>query len=240
MKSTSVRLDRYLKKALSLARAEVQLLLARGEVFLDGECAKDIQQLVGEFTQVVVAGRLLQNRQPHYIQLHKPPGIVSATRDHKHKTVIDLITADCAAELHLVGRLDFNSTGLVLLTNDGRWSRRLTNPASGVEKHYRVTLDKPITPDIVAAFTKGMHFGFEDIITRPVRTSFTDPLCVDLYLHEGRYHQIKRMFGHFQITVLSLHRLAIGNVVLDSKLAEGEWRALTAAEVSGLGQYGEG
>ncbi|MDN3640884.1 16S rRNA pseudouridine(516) synthase [Simiduia curdlanivorans] len=231
MRSKRDRLDRHLKKVLSISRVETQQLLAKGEIFLDGQRATDIQQLVGEFTQVVVAGRVLQNKLPRYIQLHKPQGVVSATRDDKHQTVIDLIAADFAEQLHLVGRLDFNSTGLVLLTTDGRWSRRLTEPAAGVEKHYRVTLDKPITPEIVEAFERGLYFSFENIITRPVRTAFTDPLCVDIFLHEGRYHQIKRMFGHFQITVLSLHRLAIGNVVLDSELAEGEWRELSQDEV---------
>lgn len=234
MKQSRTRLDRFLAKRLGVNSRLIKRLLVERDVVVNGERATDVQQLIDEFTRVEIDGELIQAKQPVYIQLHKPKGVVSATQDAKHTTVLDLIVDACRTDLHLVGRLDFNSTGLVLLTNDSRWSRRITDPEAGIEKHYRVTLDKPATSDVISAFKQGIYFNFEKITTRPVRVSLLEPTCVELFLHEGRYHQIKRMFGHFQITVLSLHRLAIGKLVLDPTLLPGQWRALTECEALNL------
>ena len=102
-----------------------------------------------------------------YLMLNKPAGVVSATVDTQHTTVIDLLTEDYRAELHIVGRLDFNATGLVLLTNDGRWSQKISQPGSKLLKRYRVTVENPLTPEYVSEFQRGMYFSYEDITTRP-------------------------------------------------------------------------
>jgi len=160
-----------------------------------------------------------------------PAGVVSATKDQHHQTVIDLLNCVDADNLHIVGRLDFNSTGLLLLTNDGRWSRNLTLPEKKVSKRYRVTLQYPITQAYVRAFAEGMYFSYENITTRAAKLYIINEYVAEVRLVEGRYHQIKRMFGRFNNPVLALHRIAVGNLMLDVTLLPGQSRSLTASEL---------
>lgn len=232
MQSKRAKLDRYLSAQLGINRRDVKPMLAQGRIFINGSHAVDVYQFVDEFTHVVVDGLVLQAQTPVYIMMNKPMGVVSATKDKKHKTVVDLLDRADRTDLHIVGRLDFNSSGLVLLTNDGRWSRRLTAPEAKVIKVYRVTLARPISDDYVNAFAEGMYFSYENITTRPAKLEIIDEVTADVYLIEGRYHQIKRMFGRFQNPVLTLHRSAVGGLRLDPSLAPGESRELTEIELS--------
>lgn len=231
MQSKRTRLDRLLSRHFGINRRAVKPMLAQQRIFVDGVPATSAGQLVGEFTQVRVDGHTVQARQAIYLMLHKPAGVVSATRDDHHTTVIDLIDRSDRGELHIAGRLDFNSTGLVLLTNDGRWSRHLGLPTARVVKRYHVTLAHPINEDYVTAFAEGMHFAYEGITTRPAKLEIIDEHTAEVFLEEGRYHQIKRMFGRFQNPVLTLHRRAIGAIQLDPLLAPGASRELTPSEV---------
>lgn len=226
MRSKASRLDRLISKSQNIPMKDVKPLLANGAVIVNGYAARDAAQVVGEFDSVAVNGVVLQNKTPVYLMLNKPRGVVSATRDSQHTTVLDLIAHPQKAELHIVGRLDLNSTGLVLLTNDGRWSRQLMSPLAKVEKHYQVEVQNPLTTDYVSAFAAGMHFDYENVAIKPVQLTITSTTAAYLVLTEGRYHQIKRMFGRFRNTVLSLHRSQIGPYVLDDALAEGEYRAI--------------
>ena len=232
MQSKRSRLDRFLSDRLSINRRDVRLLVAQKRIKLDQHYADNIQQLVDQYTHVQFDDKILQANIPSYIMLHKPVGVVSATKDARHTTVIDLLPGKPPEDLHLAGRLDFNSTGLVLLTNDGRWSRRLSAPESNIEKRYVVGLDKPATQEMVLAFAQGLYFAFENLTTRPASLSMIDSHYVEVTLKEGRYHQIKRMFGQFQVKVLSIHRLSVGALKLEDSLLEGKSRALTEAEVS--------
>ncbi|ANG64200.1 16S rRNA pseudouridine(516) synthase [Marinobacterium aestuarii] len=234
MQSRFSRLDRFISVQTGIKRKDVRLLLAQGRVQVDGVAATDIQLSVGEFSQVLLDGQVLQANTPRYVMLHKPVGVVSATRDDEHRTVIDLLQADYRHSLHIAGRLDLNSSGLLLLTNDGRWSRGLSAPDSGVCKRYRVTLANPIGEEYIQAFAEGMYFDYEGIRTRPAGLRILDTRVAEVTLTEGRYHQIKRMFGRFRNPVLALHRCAIGNLVLDAALAPGQSRELSAAEVADL------
>ena len=164
--------------------------------------------------------------------LHKPIGIVCATKDSKHTTVIELLDRADKADFHIVGRLDLNTSGLVLLTNDGLWSRQLTSPNSDVEKCYHVTLQQPLTEAYSPAFAQGMYFAYEDITTRPATIKILSEFEAEVRLVEGKYHQIKRMFGRFQNKVVKLHRFAIGQIVLDPTLMPGQSRLLTKAEIN--------
>ena len=169
--------------------------------------------------------------------LNKPVGVVSATKDKQHKTVIDLlnlIKLPDKNELHIVGRLDLNTSGLVLLTNDSRWSERLTQPTSKVEKVYQVTLKNPLTNDYISAFKEGMYFDYEDITTQPAQLTIVSDYVAQVILTEGRYHQIKRMFGRFRNPVVKLHRSAIGGLCLDETLKVGEIRMLSSEEVASI------
>lgn len=234
MASGSQRLDRYLSKTLGINRREVKPLLAQGRILVDGVCISAAAQLIDEFSHVSFDDRALQAKLPVYLMLHKPVGILSATTDPQHTTVIDLLQRADKGDLHIVGRLDRGSSGLLLLTNDGRWSRALMAPEHDVPKVYLVTLQNPLTPDYVKAFADGMHFDYEDITTRPARLEILEERLARVTLVEGRYHQIKRMFGRFRNPVLALHRTSIGNLPLDPGLAPGQSRELTPAERKGL------
>ena len=235
MKSQRSRLDRFIVCREGIKRSQVHQLLAQGRILLDGLAAEAMSQVVGPFTHVVLDRKVLQAEQPRYIMLHKPPGMVSATCDEQHPTVLDLVSAPYAKALHIVGRLDFNSTGLLLLTNDGRWSRGVSSPQRGVVKTYRVQLEQPFRSDYIEAFAAGLYFAFENITTRPAKIRRLSDFEVEVDLVEGRYHQIKRMFGYFNNRVLNLHRLSIGTLSLDPKLQQGAWRELTLTELNALG-----
>jgi len=233
MKSNTYRLDRFIAKNTAHSKSQVRLLVAQKRVFVDDEIANSVQQLVRPFTKVVLDGVSLRETTPLYVVLNKPKGVVSATVDDEHPTVIDLIDHPRAKELHIVGRLDLNTTGLVLLTNDGKWSRRISLPTTKQPKVYEVSLAKPVTEAYSVAFAKGIYFAYEDITTQPAKLEVITPTLVRLTLMEGKYHQVKRMFGHFRNEVLALHRLSVGNLSLDG-LEEGAWRELTVDEVSAL------
>jgi 16S rRNA pseudouridine516 synthase len=235
MKSQRSRLDRFIVSREGIKRSHVHQLLAQGRILLDGLAAESISQVVGPFTHVVLDQRVLQAEQPRYIMLNKPPEMVSATCDEQHSTVLDLVSAPYAKSLHIVGRLDFNSTGLLLLTNDGRWSRGVSSPQKGIVKTYRVQLEQPFRSDYREAFAAGLYFAFENITTRPAEIRRLSDFKVEVDLVEGRYHQIKRMFGYFNNRVLNLHRLSIGALSLDPKLHQGAWRELTLSELNALG-----
>ena len=209
----------------------MRLLLAQGRVEVDGERASDVGHIITAFSHVSVDGKISQNRVRRYLMLNKPAGVVSATVDIRHTTVIDLLSEDYRAELHIVGRLDFNSTGLVLLTNDGRWSQKISQPGSKLLKRYRVTVENPLTPEYVSEFQRGMYFSYEDITTRPAELTILSDYSAEVGLVEGRYHQLKRMFGRFDNKVLSIHRIAVGVLQLDDQLLAGQSRDLTVAEV---------
>ena len=228
------RLDRFLGKRLSVKRSDVRWLLAQGRVEVDGDRAIGIDQLIRPFNEVRFEGRILQARTARYVMLNKPKGVVSATRDDTHRTVIDLLEAPWKQELHIVGRLDINATGLMLLTNDGHWSRALSLPEAKQPKRYRVTVARPITAADVEAFRRGFYFGYEAITTRPAELRILGAFEAEVCLEEGRYHQIRRMFAQRGNEVLDIHRFAVGTLTLDAGLAPGQSRELTAVELDSL------
>ncbi|MEE4361564.1 MAG: 16S rRNA pseudouridine(516) synthase [Pseudomonadales bacterium] len=228
------RLDRFLGKALAKKRLDVRLLLAQGRVEVDGRRVTDRARIIDRFSDVRCDGRTLQARTARYLMLNKPAGVVSATRDARHRTLIDLLDAPWKDELHIVGRLDLTSTGLVLLTNDGRWSRALSLPASKLPKRYRVTVERPLNGGQVEAFRRGLHFGFENLTTRPAELLILDEFEAEVTLVEGRYHQIRRMFAQVGNQVRDIHRFAVGPLRLEPGLASGASRELSTAEVAAL------
>lgn len=234
MPSNRARLDRFLSAKLGINRKAVRPLLAQGRVVVDDCIARDTQQLIDKFSRISFDTEILQANTPHYVMLNKPAGVVSATKDVQHKTVIDLLDHPERDDLHLVGRLDFNSTGLLLLTNDSNWSRKLMKPEHKVNKLYRVKVQNPLTQATVDAFAEGMYFAYEDATTLPATLNVISNHIAEVSLTEGRYHQIKRMFGRCDNRVLELHRVAIGNLVLDASLPEGNSRKLTASEISSI------
>ena len=230
MASKHARLDRYISQTLTINRRDVKPMLAQGRILIDGKTATDVDQRIGPFSHVRVDQKTLQNNQPVYIMLNKPKGVVSATKDKQHTTVIDLLNEKNTQNLHIVGRLDLNTSGLMLLTNDGTWSKALTSPVNKITKRYIVTLKNQIDESYIQAFNDGMFFSYEGITTQPANLKIISEHTAEVTLTEGRYHQIKRMFGQFQNPVTALHRLSIGGITLDTTLKAGESRALNAKE----------
>jgi 16S rRNA pseudouridine516 synthase len=223
------RLDRFISEHCNINRKLVRLMVAKNRITVDGVVVDDVALAINKFSVICLDGIVLQQQQAHYIMLNKPIGVVCATKDSEHKTVIDLLddkNFPDKHDLHIVGRLDLNTSGLVLLTNDSRWSEKLTSPTNKVEKKYLVTLNNPLTNDYIEAFKEGMYFEYEDITTLPAKLEILSTYQAKVVLTEGKYHQIKRMFGRFRNPVVALHRYAIGHFEMDQSLAEGESKRL--------------
>jgi 16S rRNA pseudouridine516 synthase len=208
--------------------------LAQQRILVDGIIASDSQQSIGPFNRVVLDANILQDSAAVYYMLNKPKNIVCATSDDKHKTVLELISQDISEQQHIDGRLDLNSTGLVLLTNDGKWSKALSSPTSNVHKQYLVDVENSLSSEYISAFTEGMYFAYENITTKPAKLQIISEKKALVILSEGRYHQIKRMFGRFRNPVLSIHRIAIGSLNLCEHLLPGHYRPLSQSELCAL------
>ena len=203
-------------------------MIARGKVCVDGVITRDHLREVDRFCEVEREGELLQPALARlYLMLNKPAGYLSATTDSHHPTVLDLIEHPCRSSLHIAGRLDRSSTGLLLLTNDGDWSRNLTLPGSNIPKVYLVETVDPIPKEAVRKFEQGFHFACEGIVTRPARLEILAPCKARVTICEGKYHQVKRMFHRIdENRLVSLHRERIGEYVLPPDLPAGEWRTI--------------
>lgn len=227
-----MRIDRFLSNLPRFNRQQVRVLLVQRRIRIDGQPVSAPKAEVREFSRVELDDEVLQAGKPaRYFMLHKPMGCVSATRDPEHKTVLELIHEPDPQDLHIAGRLDYNTTGLMLITNDGNWSRRLTQPQTKLPKLYYVETEQEIGPEYVETFARGLYFAFEDLTTLPAQLQILGPRSARLSIVEGRYHQVKRMFGHFNNKVLRLHRERMGPLLLDERLAPGEYRALSDAEI---------
>ena len=227
-----MKLDRLIAGYEAMGRQAAHLAIAARRVRVDGVCVTDGHHPVDRFNLVELDDSVIQaSERALYLMLHKPVGILSATKDDQHRTVIDLIDDPDKHTLHIAGRLDRSTSGLVLLTNDGRWSKRLMTAEEKVPKVYRVETLDPIAPDAVEAFARGFYFHTEDITTLPAELVLLGGNHARLTLHEGRYHQVKRMFHRVGNRVVSLHRESIGALTLPADLPPGAWRALTHQEV---------
>lgn len=226
-----MRLDKWIQKYRGCGKSSARRLIASGEVRIDGCSVRESLFDVTRFHEIHVSGEMAQSNNAHYIMLNKPAGCVSATTDPEHQTVIDLIDESYADKLHLAGRLDKESTGLTILTNDGQWSRRITEPDEAIPKTYLVTTEKPISSETVSSFSAGFYFAYEDITTLPAELEILTSNSARVVIYEGKYHQIKRMFHAVGNRITSLHREKIGSIVLDESLPLGGYRSLTAEEM---------
>lgn len=203
-------LSQFIAKRTDLGKRHAKKLLESGEVILNGQPVTEGSLTLEKFDHLIAAGEILQASTPRHILLNKPAGILSATKDKTHKTVINLIEEPWASELHLAGRLDRSTTGLVILTNDSRFSESLTQPENKIPKTYLVHTDQPIPEAAIAKFRTGMSFDKEKIRTHPAILDLLTETSCRLTIFEGKRHQIKRMFLRFDIRVTSLHRESIG------------------------------
>ena len=229
-----MRLDRFIALHTEHSQQTARLLIAAGRVRVDERVVRDGQQRIDRFTTVQLDDIVLQRHTALYLMLHKPAGYLSATCDPVHPTVMELLAEPLRQQLHLAGRLDRSTTGLLILTNDGLWSRRLTEPGRRIPKVYLVGTAEPIAEQAAARFARGIHLAREGVDTSPAQLQLLAPCQARLTIHEGRHHKVKRMFHAVGNRVTSLHRESMGTIELDPALGPGQYRALTATEIAGV------
>ena len=231
------RLDKLLASTGRWSRREVRGLVKGGRVLVDGVPAAGPEEKVDpQRARVLVDGEEAVFRRFTYVMLHKPPGVLSATEDARQETVLDLLSPELRRQnLFPVGRLDKDSEGLLLLTNDGELAHRLLSPKRHVDKVYHVWLDRPLTEEDAAAFARGITLADGTACLPAGLALLGDGSEALVTLHEGKFHQIKRMCGSRGAAVCRLKRLSMGALVLDEALAPGEYRLLTGEEVAKIG-----
>lgn len=230
-----IRLDKFLCEAGAGSRSEVKLLIKKGRVTINGAVAKAPETKVDEKSdQVALDAQPLSYEKFVYYMLHKPAGVVTATRDNHEKTVMELLKDAPGKDLFPAGRLDKDTEGLLLITNDGALSHRLLSPAKHVDKTYLVRTKAPVTDEMRRRLEEGVDIGDEKP-TLPAKTELTEDGGLLLTVTEGRFHQVKRMLSAVGNEVVYLKRLSMGPLVLDGALSKGEYRALTPEEKAALG-----
>ncbi len=245
-----MRLDKYLAQMSMGTRSEVKKFIKSGRVFVNGAPASGPEQKVTEEDNVELDGEKVSYEKYVYYMLNKPQGVVSATKDNTCRTVLSLITDSSKKDIFPVGRLDKDTEGLLLITNDGALSHELLAPGKHVWKTYFVRVMGTLGDNEVECLEKGVDIG-EDKLTRPAKVRCLDKKeldmvpedpgypgedesCLELSICEGKFHQVKRMLAAVGHPVLYLKRLSMGGIVLDSGLAPGEYRRLTQEEIAAL------
>ncbi|MBK8035894.1 MAG: pseudouridine synthase [Verrucomicrobiaceae bacterium] len=227
-----MKLDRLIAKHRQMGRTAALRAIAARRVRVDGLAVADGHAEVDRFSTVMLDEEPVQVAERGlYLVMNKPVGWLSATKDARHATVLDLIDDPDKQTLHLAGRLDRSTSGLLILTNDGNWSKRLMAADFKVPKVYRVETDVPVPADAVEAFERGFYFHTEDITTLPAKLELLGERLARVTLHEGRYHQVKRMFHRVGCRVTALHRESVGELCLPDDLKPGEWRPMTEEEI---------
>lgn len=237
-----MRLDKYIAKSLGISRSEAISFIKNKQIKVNGEIVvqKDYDVKVN-VERITCKDQELQYIDKIYIMMNKPAGYVSANKDELHPTVFDLIVGFPKQDLFIVGRLDIDVTGLLLITNDGTLSHQYTNPKHHVVKQYVATLSHELTLDQIKEFEAGIVIkdGFgEPFQTKQasLRVDEASPTTAYVEISEGKYHQVKRMFAYFGVSVLALKRLRINKLWLDDRLLAGEYRLLTDEEIELLKQ----
>lgn len=226
------RLDRLVCEVSGVSRADAKKLITKGLVKINGETVKKADRKADDTDAIVINGRSYTHEKYVYIMLNKPQGVVSATDDKNDVTVVDMVKDDFPRRnLFPAGRLDKTSTGFVLLTDDGNFAHDILSPKHHVPKTYIITMDNPVTDRVVQAFKDGVTLADGTLLKSAEIIPSEDGLTATVILHQGVYHQIKRMLGVFDIGVNTLHRTAIGGLVMPENLAEGEYIKLTKQQV---------
>lgn len=229
-----MRLDKFLCDSLGVTRKEANQLIKRKEISVDGAMRNVASIQVNDTSKVEWKERQLTISGPRYIMLFKPDGYVCSHEDSTNPTAFVLLDEIKMDKLHFAGRLDVDTTGLVLITDDGKWSHRITSPKHNCSKRYRVWLAEPIQDDYIEKFEQGVQLNNEKGLTLPAKLEIIDreENEVLLTIQEGKYHQVKRMFAALGNKVEGLHRDTIGSIQLDETLEPGQYRYLTAEEAA--------
>jgi 16S rRNA pseudouridine516 synthase len=229
-----MRLDKFIADNTDLSRALVKLALRNKRVMVNGQLVKDASLHLTPDDSVQLDGQSLRAAGPRYFMLHKPVGYVCATVDSDHPTVLDLLDEPNRQALQIAGRLDVDTTGLVLITDDGQWNHRVTAPRHACPKTYHVILAAGLGADAEERLQAGLKLDSEKQLTKPAILERLGSQEVRLTITEGKYHQVKRMFAALGNRVVGLHRERIGAIELDASLQVGKYRPLTEAEINSI------
>lgn len=229
-----MRLDKFVSDSVGITRKDSKNLIKKGLVLVNNIIIKDAGANVNETDELVVDGKAYSYQKFIYLMMNKPSGYISATDDKKQKTVLDLLPENFSRyELFPAGRLDIDTEGFLLLTNDGQTAHNLLSPSKKVGKEYFVRLQKPISDAECNTIEKGVDIG--GYITKPSKISRqSDNECI-ISIVEGKFHQVKKMFESVDNKVIYLKRISFASLPLDPNLALGEYRHLTAEEVDIIG-----
>ncbi len=226
-----MRLDKYLTDLTALSRSEAKKAIRLGRVIVNGIKAADPDLKIMEGSdKVSFDGKPLEYRRLNYYMLNKPAGVVSATKDPDCRTVIDLFEPELRRNIFPVGRLDKDTTGLLIVTDDGELGHHLTSPRHGVSKKYLAGIKAPLTESDIAALSEGVDIGSGERSAPAVIEPLSD-LSVYITVTEGKYHEVKRMLLAVGNEVLTLKRVSMGPITLDPQLKEGEYRRLSDSEI---------
>ncbi|MDH4573119.1 pseudouridine synthase [Salinicola acroporae] len=231
-----MRLDRFLSEATELTRSQAKRALRQLEVSVDGETVRDASRQVSDTQDIRWQGAALTRIGWRYLMMHKPVGVECSLRPAHHPSVMSLIEIEQIERLHPVGRLDVDTSGLLLISDDGKWTHRVTSPSHACEKRYRATLGEILSATdaarVARQFAEGVMLNGDEKPTKPATFEAVGESEVIVGVTEGRYHQIRRMLTAVGYTVVTLHRESIGPLVLDPELAPGECRHLRPEEVA--------
>ena len=243
-----MRLDKFICKSTALDKQQALLVLQSKQISVNGDLIIDPACQVHENNKVTLNDQVLVPRPFRYMLMHKPPATICSNIDEVYPSVFNLLTPEKEIvnidfieenpialnpdEFHIAGRLDADTTGLVLITDDGRWTYNITLPNNGCKKVYRVGLSKPFNVELISQFEQGIQLQGETQVTLPALIEIVSTKEVLLTITEGKFHQVKRMFAAIGNRVVCLHREQIGNIKLNVEI--GKWRYLTPLEVDFL------
>lgn len=224
------RLDKIIASQTEYSRKDVKYLALNKRLTVNGELVRRSDEKVDpEKDLIAIDGQNIKIKKHVYLILNKPQGYISATEDRTQKTVLDLVPEEFKCrDVFPVGRLDKDTTGLMILSDDGEFSHNLLSPKKHVEKEYEVTIDIPVSEEMKKGFQDGVDLN--DGVCKTAILEITGEYTSKVTLTEGRYHQIKRMFGCFGAKVTALHRIRMGKLILPENLEEGKCRELTQEE----------
>lgn len=229
-----MRLDKYIAQVSELSRSQVKKALKAELITLNGETVKDPALHISPEDLVELDGEPLSQPGPRYFMLNKPQGYICATHDGEHPTVLDLLDEINKDKLQIAGRLDIDTTGLVLITDDGQWNHKVTSPRHHCPKTYYACLAHDLAENAEEKLTEGLMLDGETKRTKPATLERLFTNEVKLTISEGKYHQVKRMFAALGNRVTELHRESVGGIVLDDALEPGDYRPLTDAEINSI------
>jgi len=227
-----MRLDKLLSQATAFTRSQAKMAIKKGQVTVADKVVTNPAVHIDDTHPIAYMGVLIKKPVSRYIMLHKPQGTVCANKDEQHATVFDQLFLPRLDTLHVAGRLDIDTTGLVLITDDGQWLHRITSPRYAHQKVYQVALADSLSDKQIQTLQKGVQLKDEKNRCSPAEVETLGDKLIRLTITEGKYHQVKRMLAAVGNHVEKLHREAIAGIRLDGDLAEGEWRELTQDEIN--------